>query len=70
MTAEGQSRHFDRAQLTSGLPQLADVLRVIRHVRKGPIADIASCARLRSERGLLGQPRFPKALDQQLRVRV
>jgi hypothetical protein len=30
----GQSRHFDRAPLTSGLPQLADILRVIRHVSK------------------------------------
>src|ERR1700694_5204208 len=32
----GQSRHFDRAPLTSGLPRLADILRVIRHVSKVP----------------------------------
>ena len=31
-----QSRHFDRAPLTSGLPRLADILRVIRHVSKVP----------------------------------
>jgi hypothetical protein len=36
----GQSRHFDRAPLTSGLPQLADILRVIRHVSKVPTAAI------------------------------
>jgi hypothetical protein len=29
---KGQSRRFDRASLTSGLPRLADILRVIRHV--------------------------------------
>ena len=28
----GHSRHFERAPLTSGLPRLADILRVIRHV--------------------------------------
>jgi hypothetical protein len=32
MTALGQSRHIDREPLTSGLPRLADILRVIRHV--------------------------------------
>jgi hypothetical protein len=32
----GQSRHFDRAPLTSGT-QLADILRLIRHVSKVPI---------------------------------
>jgi hypothetical protein len=37
-SAEGHSRHFDRAPLTSGLPQLADILRVIRHVSKVPTA--------------------------------
>jgi hypothetical protein len=30
----GQKRRFDRAPLTSGLTQLADILRVIRHVSK------------------------------------
>jgi hypothetical protein len=28
MPAAGQSRHFDRAPLTSGLTQMADILRV------------------------------------------
>jgi len=28
MSDLGQSRHFDRVPLTSGLPQLADILRV------------------------------------------
>jgi hypothetical protein len=37
----GKSRHFDRAPLTSGLPRLADILRVIRHVSKVPKGDIA-----------------------------
>src|SRR5260221_8106498 len=36
MSQLGQSRHFDRALLTSGLPRLADILRVIRHVSKVP----------------------------------
>jgi hypothetical protein len=36
MSAWGQSRRFDRAPLTSGLPRLADILRVIRHVSKVP----------------------------------
>jgi hypothetical protein len=31
-----QSRHVDRAPLTSGFPQIADILRVIRHVSKVP----------------------------------
>src|ERR1700726_4884920 len=35
----GQSRHFDRAPLTSALPRLADILRVNRHVSKVPQAD-------------------------------
>ena len=38
----GQSRHFDRAPLTSGLPRLADILRVSRYVSQVPKADIAS----------------------------
>jgi hypothetical protein len=37
-----QSRHFDRAPLTSGLPRLADILRVIRHVAIVPISEVAS----------------------------
>jgi hypothetical protein len=36
----GQSRHFDREPLTSGLPRLADILRVIRHVSKVPKAEV------------------------------
>jgi len=36
-----QSRHFERAPLTSGLPRLAEILRVTRHVAKVPNPDIA-----------------------------
>ena len=36
MSPSGQSRPFDRASLTSGLPRLADFLRIIRHVSKVP----------------------------------
>jgi hypothetical protein len=39
MSAGGQSRHFDRALATSGLPRLADILKVGRHVSKVPPAD-------------------------------
>src|SRR4030088_132239 len=39
-----QSRRSDRARLTSGLPRLADFLRVIRHVSKVPIADSCTTA--------------------------
>ena len=42
MSVVGQSLHFDRALLTSGLPQLADILRVIRRVSKVPIPEVAS----------------------------
>jgi hypothetical protein len=34
MSAYGQSRHFDSAPLASGLPQLADILRVTRDAQK------------------------------------
>jgi hypothetical protein len=34
MSQLGQSRHADRAPLTSGLRRLADILRGIRHVSK------------------------------------
>ena len=37
MSAKGQSRHFDPASLTSGLPRIADVLRTGQHVRNVPI---------------------------------
>jgi hypothetical protein len=33
----GQNRRFDSRPATSGLPRLADILRVIRHVSKVPI---------------------------------
>jgi hypothetical protein len=36
MSESGQSRHFERAPITSGLPPTADILRVIRHVAKVP----------------------------------
>jgi hypothetical protein len=45
----GQTRHFERAAPTSGLPRLADILRVIRQVSKVPIGDITALqSRLRS----------------------
>jgi hypothetical protein len=40
MSHMGQSRHFDRAPLTSGLPRLADNLRVILHVSKVPTTEV------------------------------
>jgi hypothetical protein len=39
MSAPGQSRRFDRAPPISGLPPLADILSVIRHVSKVPQPD-------------------------------
>jgi hypothetical protein len=36
MSIVAQKRHFGRTPLTSGLPRLADILRVIRHVSKVP----------------------------------
>jgi hypothetical protein len=42
MSLPGQSRHFDRAPLTSGLPRLADILSVIRHVSQVPISEVAT----------------------------
>src|SRR6267143_4377921 len=41
MTALGQSRRFDRAPLTSGLPRLPDIFRVRRHVSKVPMNETA-----------------------------
>src|SRR5882762_9428669 len=38
----GQSRQFDRARLTSGLPRIADLLSVRRHVSKVPTSDMLS----------------------------
>jgi hypothetical protein len=36
MSQLGQTHHFDGAPLTSGLPQLADILWGSRHVSKVP----------------------------------
>jgi hypothetical protein len=36
---DGQSRHFDSAPLTSGLPRLADILRDRRYVSNVPFSD-------------------------------
>ena len=41
MSELGQSRRFGTPLLTSGLPLLADIRGVRRHVRKVPIADAA-----------------------------
>jgi len=35
MSELGHSRRYERAPFTSGLPRLADILRVGRHVSKG-----------------------------------
>ena len=40
MSLVGHSRHFDRAPLTSGLPRLADILRVSRHVANVPEPEV------------------------------
>ena len=42
MSELGQSRHFDGAPITSGLPREADIFRVRRYVSKVPTTD--SCA--------------------------
>jgi len=45
MSVVGQSRHFDRTPMTSGLPRLTDIFGVRRHVsnvqlnRHGPLFD-------------------------------
>src|SRR4051812_5738573 len=44
MSQLGQTRHFDRAPITSGLLQQADLLRVRRHVSNVPIADKSAVA--------------------------
>jgi hypothetical protein len=41
MTALGQSRHFDRAPLTSGLPPTPEILSARRHVSNVPKAEVA-----------------------------
>jgi len=41
MSATGQSRQFDDTGVTSGLPPVADIFSVRRHVSKVPICDIA-----------------------------
>ena len=38
MSATGQSRQFDDTGVTSGLPPVADIFSVRRHVSKVPIA--------------------------------
>jgi hypothetical protein len=38
-SASGQSRHFDLAPVTSGLPRSTDIFRYRRHVSKVPTSD-------------------------------
>ena len=38
VSGAGQTRHFDRAPITSGLPLLADNFRAGQHVSKVPIS--------------------------------
>jgi hypothetical protein len=40
MSELGHSRRIDRAPFTSGLPRLADILRVSRHVSKVPATEV------------------------------
>jgi hypothetical protein len=51
MSATGQSRRSDRAPFTSGLPRLADILVVSRHVSNVPNAEVVPRAELTSESG-------------------
>ena len=45
MSGAGQSRHLDRAPLTSGLPRVADIFSVCRHVSKVPARSaVATCS--------------------------
>jgi hypothetical protein len=44
MSGAGQTRHFDRAPITSGLPLLADNFRAGQHVSKVPNAEVFSLA--------------------------
>ena len=53
MSGAGQSRHLDRAPLTSGLPRVADIFSVCRHVSKAPTAVIPNLAFERVTSGLL-----------------
>jgi len=50
MSELGQSRHFDRGLVTSGLPRSTDIIRRAGQVRKVPRTDI--CATIRSFRAL------------------
>ncbi len=49
ISATGQSRHFYRRPMTSGLPRWTDILRVRRHVLKVPIGDMTLRAPLTAE---------------------
>ena len=42
MSGPGQTRHFDRAPITSGLLQQADLLKVRRHVSNVPISEVVA----------------------------
>jgi hypothetical protein len=41
MSETGQSRRFDSAPLTSGLPRLTDIQGISLHVSKVPLTDIS-----------------------------
>jgi hypothetical protein len=40
MSGLGQTRRFDRAPITSGLPRQADIFRDRRHVSRVPTPDL------------------------------
>ncbi len=50
MSAPGQSRHFDRAPLASGLRRIADILRIGRS-HPGRAAEVAMEARRQEGHG-------------------
>jgi hypothetical protein len=51
-SAMGQTRQFDRAALTSGFPQLADIAGVTRHLSKVPRGDMVVLFRHLENRGV------------------
>ena len=71
----GHESRFGPAPTMSRLPPIADVETSVRRGRDGPLPD-SRTAKLAlfdylvgmGECGLLGQPRFPKTLYQELRV--
>ena len=60
MSETGQSRRFDYAPATSGLPPSTDILRIRRHVSKVPKADSCSAAILSLFDHLVGDGEYAR----------